>query len=471
MRLGLPWTLLFLCLWSDLAFSAQMPPLPPRMRPRAKLSSPKGSEFKASLGAVLALPPPYQAATWWGNTIATDGDRHCLTYATWTGVYAYIWDRQSAGKAYLLPGWAQLSCPAIVLTGDVLVLADMATAAGGVKVSTFRLTSTNAILEGTLSLGDADNRCPSACLTPAGGVLVVSYRHDSSYNLLSVYRTPAGVWQQPNYNVFVAPPIGISSIATTAINGPDGKVWIVLNRDSSHVIDLARYTEGAFFDFHQALINADTINGTNVMGEMAPNGEFPDVTVARSGTNILLAYQNYRQEWPCEFLASYEVVTAIGSDLKPALVAKNDHLINEVFNPSPIFTTSSGFDLLSWELNPDCTGGPWLHRRFSDGAWSLREEPVYAAQRPNDIAWSRDGWAFWRWADNIPRLTLFPLTETRTVLTLTRQQGNVIVSWTNQKEGDVLQSSEDLKVWVNVGTANPSVVPMVKARQFFRVRR
>lgn len=421
---------------APVAFAVPPPPMPP--------------------DAVVPPPPFYQTAVFFGcgQNMATDGNRHAFIFNTWVGLYAWIFTTETDGYAVELPGWSGHGCSTCALVGNTLVVAD-----GGMRVSTFELSGTTAVL--TSDFNFSGGGCPAITPTPGGGIFVVNYAHNTPENIHVAYRSPEGVWQT---NAFSAGPwASVKPEYISVTPGPDDRIWMAVNRDSSHAIDIIRFNEGQLYDFHQELLNHTTPGG------LAPNGEMPNVTMSRTPDRVLLAYQNQHQEWPCGDLYSYVAVCAIDTNMNYSLAGLSTNIVNEVFTWSPVFGRPDGFNLVTYELNRDtCQNGPYRLRGFN-GAWSLYGQ-TWAGQNPNGIVWSTDGWGLWRWPDNVPRLVKFPLTTPQPVLSISRSENGVLISWSNGSAGDTLQVSEDLEQWFDIGTSNPVTVQADNPRQVFRVK-
>jgi hypothetical protein len=421
------------------------PPLPP------------GAEETPPIPEEAVAPPFYQLAVFFGcgPNIAADGNRHAFVFSTWTAVYAWIWTTETDGYAVQLPGWGGIGCTAVALDGNTLVVAD-----GGMRITTFQLAGTTATV--TDDFNFAGGGCPAMCRTAGGGIFVINYAHNTPNNLHVAYRSPAGAWTTNGFSA--GPWDSVKPEYISCVSAPDGLVYVAINRDSSHSIDIARFNEGQLVDFHQALLNHTTPN------HLAPNGEFPNVTMGTSGNKVLLAYQNHHQEWPCGDLYSYVAVAAIAPDMSFSLVALSTNIVNEVFTWSPVFGHASGFNLLTYELNRNtCENGPYRLRGF-DGEWSVAGE-TWTGQNPNGIIWSQDGWGLWReaWPNNTPKLVRFPVVDTAPVLTIARQEGGVVIGWSNPQSGDTLEANNG-SGWQTVGTANP-VTMEAEGNWLFRVRR
>lgn len=257
----------------------------------------------------------------------------------------------------------------------------------------------------------------------------------------------------------------------TAVQGPDGLVWVFFCRDSAGTIGLIRLrcvgNTLELVDFTDQLI------GTG-HGAMSPSGEnlWPFCAVDKRNNRILLCYQNQPHLFTsCQGfrVASRHAITEVLSDKSVSLRAVNDwwtpHISYGYAIPA-LWPRPDGnyFAIEKLNVNGDCKLS-WQLGMEKDGVFMVGS----VLPEGRILSTSLDGWLFMydRASNTSDLINLrFP-----PEITIRRSGSDVVINWDSASPSDVLESSADMQSWSPVPYAQrPVRLPANEAARFFRVK-
>ena len=383
--------------------------------------------------------------------------------------------------------------PETVFVAGRLVIADVVGGIGPVQVREYDRQNQKVF---DWQYGDTHSRVGCSCRTPNGGALFINFAtwdvNAPEYGFDLAYRVPVPppALDMPSTSGWTYKRIMLHNLDPGTVTSPmdcvcvGNTVYVFHGFDGSGRWDLLKIKlDDLSYEHVVAFIGRGS-------GDVAPCLEIPYITAMldKIGNRILLAYQNVHQT-PTNCPGGSQLMaypTSIVAVSLPNLVASLLFTL-----PWDCFHSQSGFPVPVW-ARPDGYYFPSIKRTNCDTSLALYrfDGTIHrlVADIPNGTprAFSPDGWFIYQDpSEALPYITtLFPMAP---VLSVTphlvsakiakafniNSPGIMEVAWDNFQEGDILESSTDLKTWqtVVIGQRPPVDVNMTTDQQNFRIRR
>jgi hypothetical protein len=255
---------------------------------------------------------------------------------------AWLWTRANTLREHALPGWSgYLGSSSCSFCGqDRLIVCGLYKAGGAppMRVAEYSTATDPFTLIQAFDFGDDFTTNPISCELASGAFVLVAYQQTGSRIWLkTAYRKPAlpglsvvsNAWIFQEFN-FTLDGSEIASMNYTLVQQADGSLWLVMSRDGSARLCLARFAENnglVSLDFQGDYFCAFKFDGQPRDGDMSPGDEFPSVSSVADPAHgrVLLLYPRTGATWRCGSSFEPGVVVACYPDKRRELIAVLPH--------------------------------------------------------------------------------------------------------------------------------------------------
>lgn len=241
--------------------------------------------------------------------IAQDGSLHVALHDD----KIMLWRLGADHRELALTNWlTRFGTAAVGIKGNVLVLAGVGGNFGPLIAQEYILTDwvndfpTRAVFVTERPWSTWEGRDIRVVVTAAGGFFIATCRHTGGWQNDVLYRSPAGIWSGGYYEY--VPNDFIPSFQLEVGQTDDGRIVILMNKDSAGKIMMARFIEQgggiAFVDFNELLGPTD--------GQMTPDYEFPAMWSLNEDGRLWFSFKTaWDSKSGCYFRLAYPVLAEL----------------------------------------------------------------------------------------------------------------------------------------------------------------